>query len=216
MWSWDGDRIAFSSDRAIAGRPQKVDEISAQGQPTSGNVFVMASDGGDVVQLTHGAFADQRPTFSPDGSTIVFVSDREDRVGLWRVPSDGAGSVEPLPYRNWGYRPWFDVAGATLYFFTVDGDRHRLARVGLDEETPVLLDNDDKGWTHGPFVDPNGDALIVHSTRIDGQYRLFEVPLDGSPMRGIEIEGVDHPMHGTRSRNGILTFDVAALAAAPA
>ncbi len=28
-------------------------------------------------------------------------------------------------------------------------------------------------------------------------------------MRELEIEGVDHPMHGTRSRNGVVTFDVA-------
>ncbi len=134
VWSWDGERIAFTSDRATPGRSQDVEEMSAQGQPESGNIFVMAPDGGGVVQLTDGAFVDQRPTFSPDGSTIVFVSDREDRIGLWRVPSDGTATAEPLPYRGFGYRPWFGVDGATLFFFTVDGDRHRLARVGLDEE----------------------------------------------------------------------------------
>jgi Tol biopolymer transport system component len=209
VWSWDGDRIAFTSDRAAPGRPQNVEEMSAQGQPELGHIFAMAPDGGNVEQLTDGVSVDQRPTFSPDGSTVVFVSDREDRIGLWRVPADGTGQAEPLPYRGLGYRPWFSVDGATLYFFTVDGDRHRLARVGLDESTAVLFDNDDQGWTHGPFVDPNGEVLIVHSTRIDGRYRLFEVPIDGSPMRALEIEGVAHPMHGTRSRNGVIAFDAA-------
>jgi Tol biopolymer transport system component len=209
VWSWDGERIAFSSDRATPGASQRVEEMSAQGQPESGNIFVMAPDGGDVVQLTHGAHADQRPTFSPDGSTIVFVSDRDDRIGLWRVPADGTGLPQPLPYRGFGYRPWFDVDGVTLYFFTTDGDRHRLASVGLGDAAPVLLANDDKGWTHGPFADPNGEVLIVHSNRVHATYRLFEVPLDGSAMRQIVIEGVDHPMHGTRSRDGVITFDVA-------
>ncbi len=44
------------------------------------------------MQLTEGPYAGQRPTFSPDGSTIVF--DREDRVGLWRVAADNAGAPE--------------------------------------------------------------------------------------------------------------------------
>jgi hypothetical protein len=96
-----------------------------------------------------------------------------------------------------------------VYFFTIDGDRHRVARVGLDDDAADLLDNDDLGWTHGTFADPNGEVLIAHSTRIDGRYRLFEIPLDGSPMRQLTIEGVEHPMHGTRSRNGVIAFDAA-------
>ena len=70
------------------------------------------------------------------------------------------------------------------------------------------LANDDLGRTHGPFADPHGDVVIVHSTRGNDDHSLYEFPLDGGPMRKIEIDGVDHPMHGTRSRNGVLTFDV--------
>jgi len=209
VWSWSGDRIAFTSDRTTPGASQHVEHISPQGTPEMGNIFVMAPDGSQVAQLTNGAFADQRPTFSPDGSTIVFVSNREDRIGLWRSPSDGSEPPTPLPYSGFGYRPWFSVDDTTVYFFTIDGDRHRVARIGLDDDTAELLPNDDRGWTHGTFADPNGQVLIAHSTRVDGQYRLFEIPLDGSPMREIPIEGVAHPMHGTRSRNGVITFDVA-------
>ena len=63
------------------------------------------------------------------------------------------------------------------------------------------LANDDLGRTHG-------DVVIVHSTRGNDDHSLYEFPLDGGPMRKIEIDGVDHPMHGTRSRKGVLTFDV--------
>ncbi|MFW2333379.1 TolB family protein [Ilumatobacter sp.] len=208
-WSWSGDRIAFTSDRATPGAPQHVEDISPQGTPDSGNIFVMAPDGSRVEQLTGGAVADQRPTFSPDGSTVVFVSNREDRIGLWSVPSDGSEPPTPLPYRGFAYRPWFGVDGTTVYCFTIDGDRHRVARIGLDDDDLELLANDDRGWTHGPFADPNGQVLIAHSTRVDGRYRLFEIPLDGSPMCEITVDGVEHPMHGTRSRNGVITFDVA-------
>lgn len=209
VWSWDGSAIAFTSDRSTAGASQTVDEIAPQGMPSLGNIFVMAPDGTGVRQLTTGDFADQRPTFSPDGRTIVFVSNRDGRLGLWKVPADGTGAPEPLPYTGAGYRPWFGVDGARLYFFAPDGDRHRVATVQLGSEAAHFLENDDAGWTHGTFADPNGEVLIVHSTRIGGRYQLFELPLDGSPMQAIEIDGVPHPMHGTRSRNGVMTFDVA-------
>jgi dipeptidyl aminopeptidase/acylaminoacyl peptidase len=209
VWSWDGSRIVFTSDRSTSGDSQPVEEIPPQGMPSLGNIFVMAPDGSGVTQLTFGDFADQRPTFSPDGSTIVFVSNREGRLGLWRVRADGTDDPEPLPYRAMGYRPWFGVGGDRLYFFTQDGDRHRVATAELDTDAAEFLDNDDQGWTHGTFADPNGEVLIVHSTRIGGKYQLFEIPLDGAPMRPIEIDGVPHPMHGTRSHNGVITFDVA-------
>lgn len=209
VWSWDGSAIAFTSDRSTAGASQTVDEIAPQGMPSLGNIFVMTPDGAGVRQLTTGDFADQRPTYSPDGRTIVFVSNRGGRLGLWRVSADGLGVPEPLLYTGVGYRPWFGVDGTRLYFFAPDGDRHRVATVRLDSKDAHFLANDDTGWTHGTFADPNGGALIVHSTRLGGQYRLFELPLDGKPMRAIEIDGVPHPMHGTRSRNGVMTFDVA-------
>ncbi|HEY1740416.1 MAG TPA: hypothetical protein VGI86_17010, partial [Acidimicrobiia bacterium] len=74
------------------------------------------------------------------------------------------------------------------------------------------LENDDRGNTHGPAMDPRGDRLIVHSDR-DGRWGLYELPLDGSPMRPLWPPGHEHDVcaHGTRGRNGVLTFDRVAM-----
>jgi len=208
VWSWQGDRVAFTSDRNTPGESQCVEDISPQGVPESGNIFVMNPVDGGVAQLTRGPYADQRPTFSPDGNTIVFVSDRDGRVGLWRMSAIDAAEPEPLPYRGFAYRPWFAVGGDALFCFCVIGERHQVCRLGLDDLEPTPLANDDLGRTHGPFADPHGEVLLVHSTRDGDHHELYELPLDGHSMRKIEIDGVDHPMHGTRSRDGVLTFDV--------
>lgn len=208
VWSWAGDRIAFTSDRDIDVETQTVEQLNAQGAPTAGNIFTMGPDGDDAVQLTRGHHADQRPTFSPDGSTIVFVSDRDDRIGLWQISAHEPNEPAPLAYRGFAYRPWFSVDGQSLFCFCDIDGRHQVCELRLDDPVPSPLANDDRGRTHGPFADPGGEVLLVHSTRGSEHHGIYELPLDGAPMRRIEIPGVDHPMHATRSRNGLLAFDV--------
>ncbi len=61
VWSPDGSRIAFASDRR-------------------GNfdVFVMPSSGGAATRLTHHSSADYPCDFEPDGSRVLFTSTRQD------------------------------------------------------------------------------------------------------------------------------------------
>ncbi|MCP4003426.1 MAG: hypothetical protein GY725_04445 [bacterium] len=165
VFSWDGSRVAFSSDRKSPGAKQSVEDITPLGLPVDGDLFVIDASGGQSVQFTEGPYLDQRPCFSPDGSTIVFVSNREDRLGLWSVPSDGTADPQPLPNTGFVYRPWFSTDGRTLFLFRdVDG-RHQICRIGVSDTEFEPLRNDDRGRSHGPFVDPNGKVLLFHSTR---------------------------------------------------
>lgn len=60
-WSPDSTRLAFlrETDDAI-------------------DVYVMRADGTDVAQLTDDAAFDTFPMWSPDGDTIMFMSNRDD------------------------------------------------------------------------------------------------------------------------------------------
>jgi hypothetical protein len=70
------------------------------------------------------------------------------------------------------------------------------------------LANDDEGTSHGPFVDATGTTLLMHSTRGDGQWGLWEVPLSGATPQQLRPDGFDKTMtHGTRAANGTITFD---------
>jgi len=207
-----GDRIAFTSNSTTEGERGAMREESPSGAPPSGswNLFTMASDGTDLRQVTEGRWRDQRPALSPDGSTIAFVSDRG--LGIWLVRADGSTEPEPLNDRDFLYRPAWSLDGTVLYAFQITEDRRQAGTVSLRTGEFSPFHNDDRGNTHGPWPDPRGDRLTVHSDR-DGAWRLWELPLDGSPMQRLEPPGHEDAVcaHGTRAHNGLLTFDRAAM-----
>jgi TolB protein len=209
-FSWDGERIAFSSDRVSGQAPERIEDMSPKGTPPkniTANIFIMDSNGMNIKQLTAGPYQDQRPTFSPDGKHIAFVSNRSGSIRLWVVSTDGTMIPRPLQEGGWGYRPWYSIDGKWIFFFTGIGGRHRICKISAEGGEVVPLPNDDQGQSHGPFSDPMKQCLLMHSNR-DGSWSIWELPLDGSPPRKLMPPGFSFSAHATRSKNGIITFDV--------
>ncbi len=73
-FSPDGGRVAFVSDRDGNANPAGV----GIGRGYEGNVFVLKLATGQITQMTHEPWA-ARPTWTPDGQAIVYLSFRGDR-----------------------------------------------------------------------------------------------------------------------------------------
>jgi Tol biopolymer transport system component len=214
-YSWDGARIAFASDRAWDTPRLTADGLWAA-DPAHRfrlDIFVMGADGADPVRVTTGESADRRPCFSPDGGTVAFVSDRGDRSDLWLANLARAGG-EPrcleVAAQGWDpRRPWFGAGGDWLYFYgrRHDDPRHRICRVPASVGAVEALDNDPGEQSHGPFADPDGRTLLVHAKR-RGPFNIWEVPLAGGAARPLFPPGFPRALHATRSRSGVITFDV--------
>jgi imidazolonepropionase-like amidohydrolase/Tol biopolymer transport system component len=54
-----------------------------------GDVFILPIEGGEARALTRGMAWDMQPKFSPDGSTIAFISDRDGADNLWTMDLQG-------------------------------------------------------------------------------------------------------------------------------
>ena len=75
VWSPDGKRIAFASDR--------------KGDFENYEIYVMDADGGNQQKLTNNRFDDSSPSWSPDGKRIVFYSNREGNFEIYVMDADG-------------------------------------------------------------------------------------------------------------------------------
>lgn len=211
-YDWQGDRLAFASDRASSTPGETVDEIPSATIDASPamhlNIYTAELDGTAVRQLTAGPHRDHRPSFSPDGRWVAFASDRSGETAIWRVPADGNGHPEPVFVDHWGYRPWYTPDGASVLFYGPSGDRHRIWEVEIATGVAAPIESDDRGITHGPFMGPDDEMILVHSTR-GGAWGIWELPRRGmNPCRDVTPQGFPMAAHATRSRDKALAFDV--------
>jgi TolB protein len=108
-WSPDGTKIAFVSNRAESARCLFHDCAGYTNE-----LYVMDSDGGDVTRLTETPHEEASPSWSPDGTRIVYsrILDEDEPHELWVVNSDGSCPTKLLP-GTWDTMPdWYGPADA--------------------------------------------------------------------------------------------------------
>ena len=103
-WSPDGRRLAFDACVFVS--------YPCPGSPNY-EIFSMRPDGSGRQRLTNDPSIDWNPAWSPDGTQIVFRSDRSpDGTELWKMDADGSNVVQLTigPYQggvdpDWQPRP---------------------------------------------------------------------------------------------------------------
>jgi serine/threonine protein kinase len=83
------------------------------------DLLLVRSDGsGDVRQLTHGSDRYRTPQWSPDGSQILFSSNRSGRYEAWTIRPDGSGltQVTHLPGNQPVLYPFWSPDGRKIGF----------------------------------------------------------------------------------------------------
>ena len=56
---------------------------------TLGDIYTMSANGGEATSISSGLPWEIQPRFSPDGSKIAFISDREGGDNIWLMDVDG-------------------------------------------------------------------------------------------------------------------------------
>ena len=209
VWSPDGQRIAFCSNRHGSGNAFTSTPRGAR------NVFVMDADGQNIRRLTFANTIEIPTDWSPDGEWIYFHSPRERDVRrqsrLFRVPAAGGQVWRALDcYGGYlrvspdgeryaftrGGRPWVrnsrrgyhGSANMDLYLYTPE------------EQTFKQLTTFD-GTDRNPSWDADGGSVYFLSDR-SGTVNVWRLALDGSePVQITRMTG-DDVRDFTVSRDG--------------
>ena len=94
--------------------------LSADGQwlifTMLGHLFRLPVEGGTAEQLTFGPYYDTDPLFSPDGTQVAFVSDRDASEDNIFVLELATGQITQLTHEPWAGRPTWTPDGRAIVY----------------------------------------------------------------------------------------------------
>ncbi len=226
-FSWDGSMIAFVADKGIEQKRENMKKISSNllkmammylgGNPNILNLYVMNSDGSNLRQLTTWDAVDMRPTFSPDGKHILFMSTYKSgtikKRDLYTISINGNEEPQLIPNSEGANRPWYSADSKWIYYWKEIDKRGTLCKMSSDglEWYPLEFDKGGVG-SHGPFIDPTGEWLWFHSVKDkdDPINQIYKIQVDSSEIIPITPIGFEREQaaHVTAAINGNFAFDV--------
>jgi Tol biopolymer transport system component len=155
------------TDDGVQGFAWTTDRRLIFASSTTGNtdIWAMNADGANRVQLTNSPAADETPMVSPDGRTIVFLSERDGPRTLYRMNIDGSAQAK-LGAGVVAYRPVISFDGKWVYYSDPKKQNFRIPIDGGSPE-PLLPEITSGGRPlppafHEPFPSPDGRTLAGH------------------------------------------------------
>lgn len=121
------------------------------------------------------------PTFSPDGSRIAFVSQRDGNPEIYVMNADGRGVTRITNDPQGDGRPAFSADGQSLVFHSSrTAGKQQIWSVNLDGTSLTQLTKDSINLS--PTVSPDGQTIAYVSLR-DKNYDIWLMNRDGANQR---------------------------------
>ena len=113
-----------------------------------GDIYTVPANGGKATQLTTHPAHDTRPVWSPDGSQIVFASDRNGNFDIFVMDKEGGSPKQLTTHSANEYPETFSDAKHILYSASIQQDAKdsqfpssqfpQIYQIGLDGGRPEL------------------------------------------------------------------------------
>lgn len=189
MWSPDGSKIAFDSNR-----------------DGDRDIYVMDADGSNVQNITDESSRDDwRPAWSPDGNRIAFVSSRNgDAIHV--VNADGSGMEQITERGNNTYPAWSPDGSriafqssrgrrsSDIYLMDPDGSNVVNLTCNRNTEGPTCYSEQHPSWS------PDGSKIAFDTNR-DGNIRSSYI-MDADGLNVTKLTGHRGLTHPVFSPNG--------------
>lgn len=146
--------------------------VFASGRSVDFDIWKIDLSVGSLQQLTTGAFLNDYPVWSPDGSQIAYISTRDDSIpALWIMDEDGSNQ-KALTSGVFCRSPAWAPDGKQIYF-TANADHPDEIQVcvyDLSSDTHGVL-FERKGIESDPYPAPDGTKILYTAIPADEQQR---------------------------------------------
>jgi Tol biopolymer transport system component len=165
VWSPDGNKVAFTSDR-------------------DGNleIYTMNADGSGQQRLTSNNAEDICPIRSPDGEKIAFASNRDGNYEIYIMNADGSGQQRLTNNSDVELSPAWSPDSAKIAFSSNRDGNYEIYVMNAAGSSPQKITNNDAQDNY-PAWSPDGSRITFASDR-DGNNEIYIMNSDGgSPQK---------------------------------
>jgi WD40 repeat protein len=159
---------------------QKIAIVDVTEQGTKGvrDIYVLHPDSWSISKLTENAGNNAFPSWSADGKTIAFASDRDGYARIYTMSETGENLVMLTRGSSDNMKPAFSKDGESLAFVSFRDGNAEIYVMNPDE-------SDQQNLTNNPAmdIDPNwspDSGKIVFSSDRGGNFDLYVMDADGS------------------------------------
>lgn len=163
-WSPDSRHIAF-----VTGSATESGFVS--------HVYIVGLEDRSVRQLTHEACIDGSPSWSPDGSSIVFPSDRSGAFNLWVQRVDGTVATMVTDHPADDHGPEWSPDGTAIAFHSRREGSSSIWIYRLEDGRLIRLTGDESDEQY-PDWSPDGRFIAFDSNR-SGNQDIWVQPVAG-------------------------------------
>ena len=188
-----GNRIKVSGRPGINGSPAFSPDgrklvLTLGGADGNPDIHVLNLRSQELTRLTTNLAIDTEGSWSPDGETIYFTSDRSGGPQIYRIPVAG-GSPERVTFEgSYNARPRLSPNGKKLAMVHLDRGNYRIAVMDLKSQDVLIVSAGRQD--ESPSFAPNSDTLI-YATRQGRNGVLETVTADGLIRQRLAAVGGD-------------------------
>lgn len=169
-----------------------------------------------AINLTHDKGGDFRPSFSPDGSQIVFSSDRNHpikahpyfvfamtRTGdIYSMTIDGENLKRLTTNENWDGSPCYSTDGKKIFFYSGPRNSTRIFSMNLEGGDQVAISPE---GLNAISPSPLNDSTLVFTTYENSGFRLMSLNLKTNKADSL-FQSNSNFLGAKIHKNGMMTF----------